>query len=170
MYGIFVLIVLGLVSWWALSPGRRFQSGFARLVERARTHWGFEGGRLTTFVTGTYRGRPLTLQLFHPAGGEDSTNAPGQVVLTMQVRAGESAAWKSSLANFNDPELSRATFDLEGRYGLRLTLQDASLQAAWTPPPGRLFPGAFDEQRWRNTLAQMHVVAGWLERREGQEP
>ena len=37
------------------------------------------------------------------------------------------------------------------------------LHAEWTPQAGVLFPGAFDEPRWQNTLAQMKVVVDWME-------
>ena len=168
MLGIFVLIALGVGAWWTFSPGRRFLKGFAALVDDARTHWGFEGGAFVTFVTGRYRRRAVMLQLFNPSGGDGSSFSPGEVVLTMETRARESSAWKNSLANSADAELSRATFDLEGRYALVLTLGDGSLKASWTSAPGRFFPGRFDEDRWRNTLAQTHVLVEWLER--GSDP
>src|SRR5688572_17842185 len=98
MLGVFVLIALGVAGWWAFSPGRRFQQGFARLLETPTTQWGFQGGALTTFVTGRYRERSVMLQLFHPTGGESSSFTPGEVVLTMETRAPDSSAWKNGLA------------------------------------------------------------------------
>lgn len=167
MLGIFVLIAFGLLSWWTLwwtlSRGPRFD-GFARLIDGACTDWGFERGRLTRFVSGSYRDRPVTLQLFN-SHDDEASSSPATVVVTMKVRAPESEAWRSSLANLSNPDLSRATFDLEGRYGLVLTLRDGALKASCRSAPGWMFSGRFDEKRWRNVLAQMHVVAEWLERR-----
>jgi hypothetical protein len=168
MLGILVLIALGVGAWWTFSPGRPFLKGFAALLDDARTHWGFEGGAFVTFVAGRYRRRAVMLQLFHPTGGDGGSFNPGKLVLTMETRARERSAWKNSLATFNNPDLARATFDLEGRYGLILAMGDGSLNAAWTSAPGRSFPGRFDEDRWRNTLAQMRVLVEWLEGAAGE--
>ena len=162
IFGVFVLIAIALGAWWTFSPARTFLRGVARLLGAAGTQWGFEGGGFTSFVTGRYRDRDVVVQLFHPSG-EDSASRPGEVLLTMRTRARDGAPWKSSLATFDNAELSRATFHLEGRYGLQLTLADGWLKASWNSASWR-FPGSFDEERWRTTLEQMHVLADWLEK------
>lgn len=120
MLGIFVLIAIGVGAWWAFSPTRQFQNGFSRLIDNPEKHWGFERGALVTFVAGRYRQRPVMLQLFPPTGGEGYSYRPGEVVLTMEARAPDGAPWKNSALNRENAEVSRATFDLEGRYGLVL--------------------------------------------------
>lgn len=160
MLGLFVLIAISFGVWWACQPTRRFQQGFARLIEAPQTHYGFEHFRLVNWVGGRFRNRAVTLQLLHPVEYQW-----GHVLLTMETHAPDGSPWKDSTLTADDPDLSRATFDLEGRYSLILTLKDGVLHATWTPPPGTFFPGAFDDRRWRTTLEQMHVLAQWLEAR-----
>jgi hypothetical protein len=167
-----VLAAIGAGMWWMSSPTRRFLQGFSRLVQDPRRHYLLEDLRLVRWVEASYGGRRVTLQLVPPVASESQSFEFGMVLLTMDVRAPDGSAWKDSTRTLGNPELSRATFDLEGRYELRLTLADGSLEAVWSPPAGRMFPGPFDEARWRNTLAQMRVVAEWLERAtgDGEQP
>ena len=171
MLALFILVAalaLGIASTWTFSGSGTFLREFARLIDAAPAQWGLEGGGFTRFVTGRYQDREVMLQLLHP-GGDDNASRPGEIVLTMRTRARDGSPWKSSLVTFGNPELSRATFDLEGRYGLTLTLADGWLKASWTPGGWR-FPGVFDERRWRTTLAQMHALAEWLEKNDEQKP
>lgn len=89
----------------------------------------------------------------------------GYVVLSMKTDAPDGAPWKDSLLTSQDGDISRATFDLEGRYELILMLDDGWLRAKWAPSRWR-FPGRFDPDRWRKTLAQMQVLVEWAEKRE----
>ena len=160
MLAFFVLIAGALGTWWLLTPTLRFHRGFASLIDSPQSRFGRTGRlRFGSWVTGRFQNRAVTLRIERPA-----ENVFGNVTLAMDVRAPDGAPWKDSAMTSNDPELSRATFDLEGRYGLLLTLSGGSLRASFNSPPGVLFPGPFDEEQWRNTLRQMHVVAEWLER------
>ena len=152
--------IVALVVWrFVLSSVSRFEREFAKLIDTRAMPSG-----LTTFlsrdstVNGTYRGRAVELLLRRPA-----RHSPGVVTLSLQTSAPPGSPWKDSTLTTRDADISRATFDLEGRYELILAHEDQWLRAEWTPRAGVLFPGAFDEIRWRNTLAQMKVVVDWME-------
>jgi hypothetical protein len=100
----------------------------------------------------------------HHSSGDARRKRRGEVGLSMSTTAPDGSPWKDSSLTARNADVSRATFDLEGKYELILTLAEGSLRATWRPVRFR-FPGPFDEVRWRNTLAQMHVLAEWLERR-----
>jgi hypothetical protein len=156
---IFVFIVV--LGAWLLfaSSGSRFERRFAALIDSPAT----TGGLATFFsrastVSGTYRGRAVQLLLRRPA-----RHSPGVVTLSLQTDAPPGSPWKDSALTTRNADISRATFDLEGRYELVLKREGRWLSAEWTPQAGILFPGAFDETRWRNMLAQMTVVVDWME-------
>jgi hypothetical protein len=108
-------------------------------------------------VAGRFKQREVRLTLLHPAEHRFAT-----IELAMSTHARDGAPWKDTSLLARNPEISRATFDLEGRYELVLALADGWLRATWSRP-GVWFPGPFDEARWRNTLHQMDVLAEWME-------
>ena len=160
MFGVLALFVAALAVWLFFSPTRHFLRGFAQLLDTPRPH-AFAPNPFATssLVAGSYSSRRVQLRLEHPT--EDDA---GRIVLEVQVRAPDGAPWKDTSVTAHNSNLSRATFDLEGRYELILTLTDGWLRAE-SMSAGLFFPGSFDERRWRNTLAQMHVLASWLEGR-----
>ena len=159
MAAILVFIVLLVVWRFFLSSATRFEREFAKLMDNPTAPGGWTPffSRYST-VSGTYRGRAVQLLLQRPA-----RHSPGAVTLSVQTSAPPGSPWKDSTLTTRNADISRATFDLEGRYELILTLEGQWLRAEWTPRAGVLFPGRFDETRWRNTLAQMKVVVDWME-------
>lgn len=159
MAAILVFIVVLVVWRFFLTSASRFEREFAKLIDNPTMP-----GGLTTFfsrhstVSGTYCDRAVQLLLRRPA-----RHSPGVVTLSVQTTAPPGSPWKDSTLTTRSADISRATFDLEGRYELILTHEGQWLHAEWTPRAGVLFPGAFDEPRWRNALAQMKVVVDWLE-------
>ena len=159
MAAILVFIVVLVVWRFLLSSVSRFEREFAKLIDNPA----MPGGLTTIFsrdstVSGTYRGRAVELLVRRP-----DRHSPGVVVLSLQTGAPPGSPWKDSTLTTRNADISRATFDLEGRYELILTHEGQWLRAEWTPRAGVLFPGAFDETRWRTTLAQMRVVVDWME-------
>ena len=166
MMAFFVLVAGALGAWWLLTPTIRFHRGFARLINSPESGFGMVGRlQFGSWVSGRFNDRRVTLRI-----ERQSEHVLGNVSVAMDVRAPDGAPWKDSTLTANDPALSRATFDLEGRYGLILTLANGSLRAAFNTPPGVIFPGPFDAEQWRNTLLQMNVLAEWLERRNIRSP
>jgi hypothetical protein len=161
MFAIMTLFLVGGMVWWFLAPSIAFVRGFAGLIENSHTTpiaLGFP--RFKSSASGQFKGRTLRLTLLHPA-----ENIPGEGVVEMSTSAVDGEPWKDSALNRENPDLSRATFDLEGKYGLILSLADGWLRATWRRP-GLKFPGPFDEAMWRNTLVQMDSIARWMEQRQ----
>jgi hypothetical protein len=161
MFAILVFAIVAAMVWWLLMPSLAFVKGFATLVETPRiTHIAFSFPRFKSMVSGDYKGRAVRLTLLHPA-----RRIPGEGVAAMATSALGGEPWKDSALTHRNPEVSRATFDLEGKYGLILSLADGWLRATWRRP-GLKFPGPFDEAMWRNTLVQMDSIARWMEQRQ----
>lgn len=157
MFGLLILILTVAGLWFTFTPTLRFSRRFARLIDSPKTRTSFNPFAPATSVSGWYNERRVELRLEQPL-----ENSLGRVVVKMQVRARDGAPWKDAAVTATNPEVSRATFDLEGRYELALMLRGGWLQAGQIPFDG-LFPGRFEEGRWRQTLAQMAVLADWLE-------
>lgn len=156
-----ILVFIALIVGWRLffSSTSQFQRGFATLLNNSSIPVGMRTllSRYAT-VKGTYHGRPVELLVRQPL-----KHSPGIVRLSMTLVAPEGSPWKDSTLTTRNADISRATFDLEGKYELVLSREDPWLHATWSPRAGILFPGRFDETRWRNTLAQMKVLVDWIE-------
>ena len=62
------------------------------------------------------------------------------------------------------PARMREALDvLIGRHGLSLELDQGWLKATWKPIGAFIFPGRFETEKWREVLANMHVLAHELE-------
>ena len=159
MFVIVVLFAVVALVWWFLAPGLGFVRRFAELIENpSTTPIGLEFPRFTSTASGQFKGRTVRLTLHHPA-----RHHPGVGVVEMSTSASTGEPWKDSTLTRENPDIGRATFDLEGKYGLILSLEKGWLRATWSRR-GLRFPGPFDEAVWRNTLAQMDVIARWMER------
>ena len=159
MLMLLVLIALGFLWWWFLSPTRLFLQGFAGLLEGAD----YSPAKLFSFratISGRFRGRSVGLDLHQP--GE---NRLASLIVLMKTSAPDGSSWKDSTLLSRNPEISRATFDLEGRHALVLTLSGGWLRATETPF-GVRFPGPFDPEKWQNVLQQMETLVRWLEAAE----
>ena len=155
-----ILAIVAVLTWWLFSPTARFLNGFANLVDWPRTNRSLlKSLSCRSSVTGRFRERAVTLEIVHPY-----ENRIGEIVLSMEVRAPGGAPWKDSTLTSRNPDISRATFDLEGKYEWILAAGDGWLRASSRPIVLR-FPGRFDPDKWRNSLSQMHVLADWLEKR-----
>ena len=161
MLVILILATIAVLVWALLTPSLTFARGFATLVDQPRVMRIAPGfPRAQSMVSGQFKGRAVRLTLLHPA-----RNIPGEIVLAMATSAPGGAPWKDAMLTHRNPDISRATFDLEGKYGLILSLADGWLKATWSRP-GVMFPGPFDEGIWRNTLVQMDTIARWMEHRQ----
>ena len=156
-----ILVFIALIVGWRLffSSTSHFQRGFATLLKDSSIPAGL-GTLLSRYSTvkGTYHGRPVELLVRQPI-----KHSPGIVRLSMTLAAPEGSPWKDSTLTTRHADISRATFDLEGKYEMVLSRDDQWLHAEWSPRAGILFPGRFDEARWRNALAQMRVLVDWME-------
>jgi hypothetical protein len=159
-----LLVSMGLLCWWFLQPSISYLRGFGRVMDSASAPSFFDGlVPYTQSVSGLFNKRAVRLELRHPMEHQF-----GEIVVAMRTSAIGGEAWKDSTVTSRNPDLSRATFDLEGKYQLILTLSDGWLRATSSPRIGRRFPGAFDDGMWRKTLEQMDLLCRWME--EGQLP
>jgi hypothetical protein len=153
------VIGLGGLVWFFVRPTAFFLRGFASLLESsdfnlAQLFW-YRGT-----VAGHYKGRSVGLEVHQPAD-----NRFGRIEVLMKTSAPDGSPWKDSALVSKSPEISRATFDLEGKYALVLSLSNGWLRAASSPMLVR-FPGPFDRDKWNNVLTQMETLARWLEERK----
>lgn len=156
---ILVLAAMAWLWWWLYTPTIRFVQGFGALLESAEPQIGILSLIFgTPTVTGRFKDRRVVLHLVQPR-----RNRPGHVALSIETTAPDAPLWKDSRLTSQDGEISRATFDLEARYELILTMEPGWFGAKWRP--SWRFPGPFDARRWQNTLAQMHVLVEWMEQR-----
>lgn len=162
MIAILILIAVALAWWWFLSPVARFTQRFATLIDTPAAPPALFALTGRSSVSGTFEGRPVVLRVVSPR-----EEKAGRVVLAMRTTASDGDRWKDSTLVMRDPDISRATFDLEGRYELTLSVSNGWLTATWMPFSPLRFPGIFAEERWRTTLAQMAVLARWLESAPG---
>ena len=154
---ILAAIVIGF-WWWLYSPTVHLLRGFAGLIEKPEMRGGIVRVVFSKpSISGFFKNRSVALYVKQPR-----RRSQGYVVLFMETRAPDGAPWKDSSLTSRNPDVSRATFDLEGRYEMILTLEQGMLRAKWSALVWR-FPGPFDEQKWRNVLRQMDVVAAWIE-------
>lgn len=157
-------LVLGGFAWlwyWLLLPIQLFLQRFALLLNDPHVDFSF----LRIFsrnssVTGRYHGRTVIVLIQRPI--EDSLGFV-RVSMTTSARGGE--PWKDSTLTMKNADISRATFELEGRYEMILALDDGWFHATWRPRSEWRFPGRFDEARWRRALEEMSALVAWMERR-----
>ena len=160
MFGIVILMVVATIAWRLLTPTPRFLSGFASLLNGAHTDHGLVrslAGR--SFVNGRFGDRAVQLSITQPY-----EHRIGEIVVSMETHAPKGEPWKDPSETRRHPEIDRATFALEGKYGLILTNDDGWLRAT-SRPLLLTFPGDFDPEKWGSTLADMQVLAEWLEGR-----
>ncbi len=110
-------------------------------------------------ISGRFNGRSVGLDIHQP-----TDNRFGTLEVLMKTSAPDGAPWKDSARVSRNPEISRATFDLEGKHALILTLSDGWLRAA--SQFGFRFPGPFDAEKWKNVLQQMETLVRWLAERK----
>jgi hypothetical protein len=167
MFLIPVALLVVAMWWWFAEPTARFIRGFAGLLDPPAPD--FSVGALLGWaqsIDGRFKGRTVTLRLRQP--GE---NRFGEILLSMRTSAPDGAQWKDSALTGRDADLSRVTYDLEGRHGLILVLEDGWLRARSSSASLlSRFPGPFDPEAWGNILTQMDALAGWLERSSVRSP
>src|SRR5262249_25997102 len=147
-------------GWRLFAPTPRFLTGFASLLQGASIDHGLVRSlKGRSFVNGRFGDRVVQLSITQPYD-----RRIGEIVVSMETHAPKGEPWKDSAETFRHPDISRATFDLEAKYELILTNDDGWLRAT-SRPMLVTFPGDFDPERWRDTLAKMEVLAEWLGKR-----
>ena len=147
---------------WKLSPTPAFVRGFSSLLQKpVRSHGPMTAWMaFSEFVGGEHEGRPVTVVLERAR-----RYRPGRLALGVATSA--RSPWSGTRASEGGsmtPARMREALDvLIGRHGLSLELEQGWLKATWKPIGAFIFPGRFDAEKWREVLANMHVLAHELE-------
>ena len=90
----------------------------------------------------------------------------GYLVVAMQPSGGAQIEQKNS-GSFrewiHEPAARAAWDDLELEQELKLSFGEGWMRATWQPHGAFIFPGQFDQERWRHVLRSMHTVVTSLE-------
>ncbi len=161
MFGLLVVVGIGVLVWKFVTPGQRFLPEFSRLLTEPKIDSGglsFLSGR--SALSGQFRGRDVSAQIQLPR------SKYGTSYLVVKVRAPgvESLTGTQVDSRASDDAARRALYVL-AMQDLQLTVEEGWLRALWSPKGLFIFPGAFSEEKWRKVLEAMHTVASSLEGR-----
>ncbi len=158
-----VLLILGVIVWKLWSPGLAFVPSFAALLERPAGSsglWPFIRGVET--VGGQYQKRTVLLVLHHKRG----RHSLGYLVVSLQPRGNfdhlvnDASAFRAAMQT----TAARDAWDrLELRQDLALSFGEGGVRAMWRPSGLLIFPGRFEQDRWRKVLDSMHTIVTSLE-------
>lgn len=148
-----------MVIWRFNAPGGRFLPGFARLLTAPtiqRGPFSFFSGR--SYATGRFRDREAVIRL------QLKRSRYGQGYLVVAVRTGgqPSLNYDGIVARTRD-EIGRRALASIAAHDLLLSVEDGWLKAMWSPQGFVIFPGGFSEEKWRQVLEAMQVLATSLE-------
>jgi hypothetical protein len=154
-----LLAVVVVVAWKFIVPGEQFLPGFARLLTEPtiqRGAFSFFSGR--SYAIGKFQDRDVAIRL------QLKRNRYGQGYLVVAVRAGGQPMldYDGIDARTRDHAGRRAMFSIAA-HDLLLSVEEGWLKALWRPQGFIVFPGRFSEEKWRQVLDAMQVVATSLE-------
>ena len=154
-----VLALVVVLLWWFIAPGQNFLPKFAHLLDRPVLH----RGSLSVFfglssATGTFRGREVTATLQLKRG----RYTQGSLIIAMRVGGEKALTYDGIEARTRDDTGRRALFTIAAN-DILLNVEDGRLKALWQPTGFVIFPGSFEEQKWRQVLDAMSAIAASLE-------
>jgi hypothetical protein len=154
-----LLLVVGVVIWKFVAPGEQFLPGFANLLTDRRIDrhaLSFFSGR--SYATGRFQGREVAVRI------QLKRSRYGQGYLVVAVRAaGPPALDYAGLDARTRDDAGRRALVALAAHDLLISVEDGWLKALWRPQGFVIFPGRFAEEKWRQVLEAMHVVATSLE-------
>jgi hypothetical protein len=154
-----LLLVVVVVVWKFIAPGEQFLPGFARLLTAPtiqRGAFSFFSGR--SYAIGKLQDRDVAVRL------QLKRSRYGQGYLVLAVRTGGEPMldYDGIDARMRDDAGRQALFSIAA-HDLLLSVEDGWLKALWRPQGFVIFPGRFSEEKWRQVLEAMHVVATSLD-------
>lgn len=159
MFGLLVLVAIGVLAWKFVAPGQRFLPEFSRLLTEPKIHGGglsFLSGR--SALSGQFRGRDVSAQIQLPR----SKYGTSYLVVKVRTSGVESLTGTQVDSRATDDAARRGLY-LLAMQDLQLTMEEGWLRALWSPKGLFIFPGRFSEEKWRKVLEAMHSVASSLE-------
>ena len=158
--GLLLLLLVGVIAWKLAVPGEEFLSGFARLLtdpQIKRGAFSFFSGR--SYATGRWQGRQVALRL------QLKRSRYGQGYLVIALRTdGMPALDDNGIETRVQDEAGRRALYAIVKHDFVLGLEEGWLRALWKPQGFIIFPGRFSEEKWREVLEAMQMVATSFER------
>jgi hypothetical protein len=159
MLPLLLLVVVGLVVWMFMAPGRAFLPAFARLLEAPviqQSPLSFFSGR--SYATGRFGGREVAIRLQQKRGRYQL----GYLVIAVRTNGPATLDANGIEAHTRDEAGRKALFTVAAN-DLLLSVEDGWLKTMWKPVGFVIFPGRFTEEKWRPVLEAMSTVAASLD-------
>jgi hypothetical protein len=154
-----LLVVVGFVAWKFIATGQQFLPEFARLLSAPHLQQGplsLLSGR--AYLTGRFRGRDVAVRLQSRRGRYQL----GYLVIAMRT-SGPSTLDASGIETHTRDDAGRQALYTITTRDLLLSVEDGWLKTMWKPIGFVIFPGRFDDQKWRPVLESMAAVASSLD-------
>lgn len=156
-----LLTLIGVVYivWMLNAPGHAFLPAFSKLLEAPviqRGPFSFLSG--LSYATGRFRGREVALRVQLKRGKYQT----GYLVIAVRT-GGPPALDASGIETHTHDEAGRKALFAIAANDLLLTVEEGWLKTMWNPVGFGIFPGRFEEEKWRTVLDAMTTVAASLE-------
>ena len=154
-----LLGVIAFVAWKFTTAGRQFLPEFARLLSTPALQQGplsVLSGR--AYLTGQFRGRDVAIRL-QKRRGEYQV---GYLVVAMRT-SGPLLLDANGIETHTADAAGRQALFTIATHDLLLSVDGGWLKTMWQPIGFMIFPGRFDDRKWRPVLEAMAAVASSLD-------
>lgn len=159
MFAPLLLLIIGVVVWKLMAPGQQFLPGLANLLTDRRidrSAFSFFSGR--SYATGRFQGREVAVRI------QLKRSRYGQGYLVVAVRTGGPPALDyAGIDTRTRDDAGRRALVVLAAHDLLVSVEDGWLKALWRPQGFVIFPGRFEEEKWRQVLGAMNAVATSIE-------
>ena len=159
MSALLLLFIIAAIVWALNAQGARFLPRFSTLLQAPRIDrdaFSIVSGR--SALGGRFQDRDVVVRLQLKRG----RYAMGHLVVALRTNGEQALNRESIEARVKDDDGRRALSALAA-HGLKLSVDHGWLQARWQPWGLMIFPGRFDEEKWRQVLDAMSSVAKSLD-------
>ena len=159
LFPFLLLVAVGFVVWTLMAPGRAFLPGFAELLTQPvlqQSPLSFFSGR--SYVLGRFGGREVAVRLQQKRGRYQV----GYLVIAVRTGGPQTLDANGIEVHTRDDAGREALFTIAAN-DLPLSVEGGWLKALWMPAGFVIFPGRFEEEKWRRVLEAMVAVAASLE-------
>ena len=154
-----VLAIFVVVVWKLAARGGQFLPDFSRLLTEStiqRGPFSLFSGR--SYAVGKFQGREVAVRLQLKRG----KYAQGYLVVAIRTGGPAMLDYAGIDARARDDAGRRALVSIAA-HDLLISVEEGWLKALWRPQGFMIFPGRFSEEKWRQVLGAMQVVAASLE-------
>ena len=159
LFPFLLLVAVGFVVWTLMAPGRAFLPGFAELLTQPvlqQSPLSFFSGR--SYVLGGFGGREVAVRLQQKRGRYQA----GYLVIAVRTGGPQTLDANGIETHTQDEAGRKALFTIAAN-DLPLSVENGWLKALWMPVGFVIFPGRFEEEKWRRVLEALVAVAASLE-------